>query len=72
MFSNRYRHKFKLKTMDSELLFKLLSSIGLLLIGFMAKFSGIDGWQPVKKYWIYFIIMGALSLVYAVYKYFLK
>ncbi len=58
--------------MDSELLLKLLSSIGLLLIGYMAKTSSSEGWQPVKKYWIYFIIIGGLSLLYAIYKYFLN
>jgi hypothetical protein len=56
--------------MDSDLLFKLLSSVALLLIGIMAKFSVSDGWQPVKKYWIYFLIMGILSLTYEIYKYF--
>lgn len=58
--------------MSSELLFKLLSSLGLLLIGYMAKASNSEGWQPVKKYWMYFVIIGGLSFAYVVYKYFLK
>jgi hypothetical protein len=58
--------------MSSELLFSLLSSVGLLLIGVMAKTSSGQGWQPVKKYWIYFVIVGGLSLLYTTYKYFLK
>jgi|GEM_PF-1279741 len=55
--------------MDSELLFKFLSSIGLLVIGYMAKTSNSEGWQPVKKYWMFFVIVGGISLLYAIYKY---
>lgn len=55
--------------MDMTLFFKLLASLGLLIIGFMAKFSTDDGWQPVKKYWILFIIIGVISLLYSIYKY---
>ena len=58
--------------MDSDSLFKLLSSVSLLFIGIMAKFSVSDGWQPVKKYWMYFVIMGLLSFMFMIYKYFLK
>lgn len=58
--------------MNFDLLIKFLSSIGLLLIGIMAKFSVNDGWQPVKKYWLCFVILGFLSLMYMIYKYLLK
>jgi hypothetical protein len=58
--------------MDSQLLIKFLSSVGLLLIGIMAKFSVNDGWKPVKKYWLFFVTMGLLSFTYMIYKYLLK
>ena len=58
--------------MGSELLFKLLSSLGLLLIGYMGKASSSEGWLPVKKYWIFFVVVGGLSLLYTIYKYFSK
>lgn len=58
--------------MNSELLLSLLSTLVVLFIGIMAKFSVNDNWQPLRKYWIYFIIMGLLSLLHIVYKYCLK
>ncbi|PYF74342.1 hypothetical protein B0O44_104513 [Pedobacter nutrimenti] len=51
-----------------ELLIKLLSSLGLILIGIMGKFSVNDGWQSAKKYWIYFVLLGGLSLAFQMYK----
>ena len=66
------RRKSKLDHMGSELFFKLLSSIGLLLIGFMAKTSSSKGWLPVKKYWIYFLVVGGFSLLYTIFNYFSK
>jgi hypothetical protein len=58
--------------MDSELIVKLFSSLLILLTGIMAKFSLNDGLQPVKKYWIYFIIVGGISLIYEIYSCLLK
>lgn len=58
--------------MDFELLFKFLSSIGLLVIGYMAKTSNSEGWQPVKKYWTFFVVIGGISLLYAIYKVLMK
>lgn len=55
--------------MNTELLFNFLSAMGFLVIGIIAKTSSLEGWQPVKKYWAYFVIAGVLSLAYAVYQY---
>ncbi len=35
----------------------------------MAKYSVNDGWSSLKKWWLYFVIGGVLSLVFAVVKY---
>jgi len=53
-------------TVDTKFFLEILSSLGLLLIGMMAKFSPIDGWRPVRRYWIYFIYFGLFSLVISV------
>jgi len=57
--------------METLLLFKLFSSLGLVFIGFTAKLSNSDGWRPLKKYWIYFVFLGVLSLLYEMYRYLL-
>lgn len=54
--------------MNLEIVIKLLSSFTLLLIGIMAKFSNNDGWSSVKKYWLLFIVFGAISLIFTLYK----
>lgn len=46
-----------------------LSPIALLLIGFMLRFSDNESWRTYNRYWIWFIIGGALLLILKVCKY---
>jgi len=54
--------------MKFEMFIKLLSSFLFLSIGLMAKFSNNDGWSAVKKYWLFFVVIGVISLIYNIYK----
>lgn len=54
--------------METQILIKIISSLLLILIGLMARFSINDGWSPAKKYWLLFIILGTSSLIYSAYK----
>jgi hypothetical protein len=57
--------------MDTKRLLGFLTPILLLFLGIMLKFSHNDGWSSYKKYWLYFIIGGALLLILKVCKYWL-
>jgi len=48
---------------------KVLTSILFVVMGLMAKYSHNDGWSSVKKYWIYLVVLGVISLVYNIFKY---
>ena len=54
--------------MGHEMFIQLLSSFLFLLIGLMAKFSNNDGWSGVKRYWLFFIVIGSITLIYNAYK----
>jgi hypothetical protein len=58
--------------MSIEILIELLISIFLIAAGLMAKYSHNDGWSSAKKYWIYLVVIGAMSLVLEIYKYWLR
>jgi len=47
-----------------------LISFIFLCFGIMAKYSVNDGWSSLKKYWLHFIIIGTISLLFKIYKYF--
>jgi len=55
--------------MDFQHIMRFLVPVMLLVLGLMTKFSNNDGWSSYKKYWIYFVVIGATSLIYAIYKY---
>lgn len=55
--------------MDFQIFITLLSSILMVFLGLMLKFSVNDGWSSYKKYWLYFIIIGSVLLIYNAYKY---
>ncbi len=55
--------------MDLQHIMRFLVPVMLLVLGLMTKFSNNDGWSSYKKYWIYFVVIGAISLIYAIYKY---
>jgi hypothetical protein len=46
-----------------------LTSISLIFLGGMLKYSSQDGWSEGKKYWPYFVIAGIITLSYEIYKY---
>jgi ABC-type multidrug transport system permease subunit len=55
--------------MNPGVLIKFIIPILFVVMGLMAKYSHNDGWSSVKKYWIYLVVFGAVSLVYNVFKY---
>jgi len=50
---------------------KFIASISFIVMGLMARYSYNDGWSAVKKYWIYMVVFGAVSLVFNICKYWL-
>ncbi len=58
--------------MNVEIFIKLLVSFFLIVAGLMAKYSHNDGWSSAKKYWIFLVVIGAISLVFDIYKYWLR
>ncbi|WP_229738474.1 hypothetical protein [Parapedobacter pyrenivorans] len=47
----------------------ILSSLAIIALGIMTKHSsGEDGWKPLKKYWLFFVLLGLISLAIGVYK----
>ena len=54
--------------MALPIIIKLLSSILILYIGVMARFSQNDGWSAIKKYWSFLLAMGVISLSYDLYR----
>jgi hypothetical protein len=55
--------------MNFEVFIKLFGSVFLIVAGIMAKYSHNDGWSTVKKYWVYLVILGVVSLIFDVIKY---
>ncbi|MGK6353575.1 hypothetical protein [Parapedobacter sp. DT-150] len=47
----------------------ILSSLAIVALGIMAKYSsGEDGWKPLKKYWLFFVLLGLISLAIGIYR----
>jgi len=57
--------------MDFGILIKFILSILMVGMGLMAKYSHNDGWSSAKKYWVYLVVIGAISLILDVWKYWL-
>ncbi len=57
--------------MDSDLIWSFVAHIGLIAIGIVMRGAKNGSWavNPYKKYWLYFIIVGALLLLYDIYKF---
>jgi len=58
--------------MNIEILIELLTSIFLIVAGLMARYSHNDGWSSAKKFWKYLVVVGAISLVVEICKYWLR
>jgi len=55
--------------MTFNIIIGFLSSISLVFIGIMLKFSTNESLLSYRKHWIWFIIMGSLLFVFKLYKY---
>ncbi|MGZ3763603.1 MAG: hypothetical protein ACXVB0_11910 [Mucilaginibacter sp.] len=58
--------------MDSDFVIKIILSILMIGMGLMAKYSHNDGWSSAKKYWVYLVVIGAISLMLDIWKYCLR
>lgn len=45
-----------------------IAAICLIFLGLMLKYSSQDGYSPLKKYWFFFVIAGAGSLLYKLFQ----
>jgi hypothetical protein len=50
---------------------KFITSILFIVMGLTARYSYNDGWSAVKKYWVYIVVLGVISLVINICKYWL-
>ena len=58
--------------MKFNILLGFITSILMFYLGIMLRFSKIEGWRRHRKYWLFFILLGLLSLVIKVYSLLLK
>lgn len=55
--------------MDFNTIFGLISSLLLVFVGIMLRFSNHENWRSYSKYWIWFVLIGSLLFAFKVYKY---
>jgi len=55
--------------MEIKDLLRLLLPLATMILGFIIKKSNNDNFLAVKKYWLFFVIVGALLFFVRLYKY---
>lgn len=46
-----------------------VASVMIISMGIVMKVSPLDGWRPIRRYWLLFVIMGLFLLALRVYEF---
>ncbi len=49
-----------------------ISACAFIGMGLKLRYSSQDGWGSLRRYWLYFVLFGFLSLFYKLYKYYIQ